>query len=71
MIICVSVLFVFLYGLFFFFLFFQIAIMLVIICFYVSIHCFQLAYDYKFDFEDDQHKIPCLCGAPNCRKWMN
>lgn len=32
---------------------------------------FQLTYDYKFDFEDDQHKIPCLCGAPNCRKWMN
>lgn len=31
----------------------------------------QLTYDYKFDFEDDQHKIPCLCGAPNCRKWMN
>ena len=31
----------------------------------------QLMYDYKFDFEDDQHKIPCLCGAPNCRKWMN
>ena len=30
----------------------------------------QLAYDYKFDIEDD-HKIPCLCGAPNCRKWMN
>lgn len=31
----------------------------------------ELTYDYKFDFEDDQHKIPCLCGAPNCRKWMN
>lgn len=31
----------------------------------------ELVYDYKFDFEDDQHKIPCLCGAPNCRKWMN
>ena len=31
----------------------------------------QLTYDYKFDFEDDQHKIPCLCGAQNCRKWMN
>lgn len=32
---------------------------------------FQLCYDYKFDFEDDQHKIPCHCGAVNCRKWMN
>jgi len=31
----------------------------------------ELSYDYKFDFEDDQHKIPCLCGAANCRKWMN
>ncbi|XP_028398675.1 LOW QUALITY PROTEIN: histone-lysine N-methyltransferase 2C-like [Dendronephthya gigantea] len=31
----------------------------------------ELTYDYKFDFEDDQHKIPCLCGAVNCRKWMN
>jgi len=30
----------------------------------------ELNYDYKFDIEDD-HKIPCLCGAPNCRKWMN
>ncbi|CAB3379589.1 Hypothetical predicted protein [Cloeon dipterum] len=28
----------------------------------------ELAYDYKFDIEDDQHKIPCLCGAPNSRK---
>lgn len=27
-------------------------------------------YDYKFDFEEDS-KIPCLCGATNCRKWMN
>ncbi|GFN93149.1 histone-lysine N-methyltransferase [Plakobranchus ocellatus] len=31
----------------------------------------ELTYDYKFDFEDDQHKIPCNCGAVNCRKWMN
>ncbi|XP_052804919.1 histone-lysine N-methyltransferase 2D-like isoform X3 [Mya arenaria] len=31
----------------------------------------ELTYDYQFDFEDDQHKIPCNCGAPNCRKWMN
>ncbi|XP_050716817.1 histone-lysine N-methyltransferase 2C-like isoform X5 [Eriocheir sinensis] len=30
----------------------------------------ELAYDYKFDEEED-HKIPCLCGAENCRKWMN
>ncbi|XP_065052603.1 histone-lysine N-methyltransferase 2C-like [Rhopilema esculentum] len=31
----------------------------------------ELTYDYKFEFEDDQHKIACLCGAANCRKWMN
>lgn len=31
----------------------------------------KLTYDYQFDFEDDQHKIPCHCGAWNCRKWMN
>lgn len=39
----------------------------------VAVLCglFQLTYDYKFDFEDDQHKIPCLCGATFCRKWMN
>lgn len=31
----------------------------------------ELTYDYKFDYEDDGHKIPCLCGTSNCRKWMN
>uniref|UniRef100_A0A336MIG1 Histone-lysine N-methyltransferase 2C n=1 Tax=Culicoides sonorensis TaxID=179676 RepID=A0A336MIG1_CULSO len=31
----------------------------------------ELSYDYKFDIEDDAHKIQCMCGAPNCRKWMN
>ncbi|XP_031333016.1 histone-lysine N-methyltransferase 2C-like isoform X3 [Photinus pyralis] len=31
----------------------------------------ELAYDYKFDIEDDKHKIACMCGAPNCKKWMN
>ncbi|CAF2074749.1 unnamed protein product [Rotaria magnacalcarata] len=30
----------------------------------------EIMYDYKFNFEDDS-KIPCLCGALNCRKWMN
>ena len=30
----------------------------------------ELSYDYKFNFEDD-NKIPCACGAVNCRKWMN
>ncbi|KAL3317387.1 hypothetical protein Ciccas_003957 [Cichlidogyrus casuarinus] len=33
----------------------------------------ELTYDYKFDFEEDRpnDRIPCLCGAPACRKWMN
>ena len=31
----------------------------------------ELAYDYKFDIEDDSEKIPCTCGAVQCRKWMN
>merc|ERR1719204_1985814 len=31
----------------------------------------ELSYDYKFDFEDDSNKIPCMCGAQKCRKWMN
>lgn len=31
----------------------------------------ELSYDYKFDIEDDAHKISCMCGSPNCRKWMN
>lgn len=31
----------------------------------------ELSYDYKFDLEDDQHKISCHCGVVNCRKWMN
>ncbi|KAL3307641.1 Myeloid lymphoid or mixed-lineage leukemia 2 [Cichlidogyrus casuarinus] len=31
----------------------------------------ELCYDYKFDLEDCTDKIPCLCKAPNCKKWMN
>ncbi|XP_030629549.1 histone-lysine N-methyltransferase 2C [Chanos chanos] len=31
----------------------------------------ELCYDYKLAQVDDQHKIPCLCGADNCRKWIN
>ncbi|KAL6513637.1 hypothetical protein OROGR_021123 [Orobanche gracilis] len=32
----------------------------------------ELTYDYKF--EPDEHeevKVPCLCNAPNCRKFLN
>uniref|UniRef100_A0A7E4VCF3 Histone-lysine N-methyltransferase n=1 Tax=Panagrellus redivivus TaxID=6233 RepID=A0A7E4VCF3_PANRE len=31
----------------------------------------ELTYDYQFELEDTEDKIPCLCGAPNCVKWMN
>ena len=29
----------------------------------------EITYDYKFPIEDD--KIPCYCGAPNCKGTMN
>eukprot|EP00004_Rigifila_ramosa_P027033 TRINITY_DN8627_c0_g1_i1.p1 TRINITY_DN8627_c0_g1~~TRINITY_DN8627_c0_g1_i1.p1 ORF type:complete len:922 (+),score=166.65 TRINITY_DN8627_c0_g1_i1:796-3561(+) len=29
----------------------------------------EIAYDYMLEFEED--KIPCMCGAPNCRKYLN
>lgn len=29
-------------------------------------------YDYLFDpDEPEEFKVPCMCGAPNCRKFMN
>ncbi|KAL5998997.1 Histone-lysine N-methyltransferase atx5 [Asimina triloba] len=32
----------------------------------------ELTYDYLFDpDESDDHKVPCLCRSPNCRKFMN
>ncbi|KAJ7951298.1 Histone-lysine N-methyltransferase [Quillaja saponaria] len=32
----------------------------------------ELTYDYLFDPDDrDELKVPCLCKAPNCRKFMN
>ncbi|PON98019.1 Histone-lysine N-methyltransferase ATX [Trema orientale] len=32
----------------------------------------ELTYDYLFDpDEHDELKVPCLCQAPNCRKFMN
>ena len=29
----------------------------------------EITYDYKFPIEDE--KILCLCGAKNCRKYLN
>ncbi|XP_021748093.1 histone-lysine N-methyltransferase ATX3-like [Chenopodium quinoa] len=32
----------------------------------------ELTYDYLFDPDErDESKVPCLCRAPNCRKFMN
>jgi len=31
----------------------------------------EITYDYKFAIEDASQKIPCHCGAPNCRKHLN
>ncbi|XP_062155071.1 histone-lysine N-methyltransferase ATX3 [Alnus glutinosa] len=32
----------------------------------------ELTYDYLFDPDErDELKVPCVCGAPNCRKFMN
>lgn len=39
----------------------------------VDADCFGMSrYDYLFDpDEPDEFKVPCLCKAPNCRKFMN
>lgn len=29
----------------------------------------EITYDYKFPLEDE--KIPCLCGAAQCRGFLN
>ncbi|PIA34694.1 hypothetical protein AQUCO_03700166v1 [Aquilegia coerulea] len=32
----------------------------------------ELTYDYLFETDEgDECKVPCLCKAPNCRKYMN
>eukprot|EP00963_Diacronema_lutheri_P000900 scaffold56_cov390-Pavlova_lutheri.AAC.12 len=31
----------------------------------------ELTFDYRFEKEDEASKIPCYCGAPNCRGTMN
>uniref|UniRef100_A0A3Q3J4C7 Histone-lysine N-methyltransferase n=1 Tax=Monopterus albus TaxID=43700 RepID=A0A3Q3J4C7_MONAL len=31
----------------------------------------ELTYDYKFPIEDASNKLPCNCGAKNCRKFLN
>ncbi|CAN1293212.1 Histone-lysine N-methyltransferase ATX4 [Linum perenne] len=32
----------------------------------------ELTYDYLFETdESEDEKVPCLCGTPECRKFMN
>ncbi|TSL47723.1 Histone-lysine N-methyltransferase 2C [Bagarius yarrelli] len=31
----------------------------------------ELCYDYRLGLMDSHSKVACLCGAANCRKWMN
>eukprot|EP00891_Asterochloris_glomerata_P002152 jgi/Astpho2/2152/fgenesh1_pg.00040_%23_10_t len=31
----------------------------------------ELTYDYRFKEEDTDNKVPCACGAPNCRGTLN
>ena len=31
----------------------------------------ELSYDYKLDYEDINKRIPCTCGAKNCKRWLN
>ncbi|QLQ79663.1 hypothetical protein HG537_0C03110 [Torulaspora globosa] len=32
----------------------------------------ELTYDYKFEREtDDEERLPCLCGAPSCKGFLN
>ncbi|XP_057805816.1 histone-lysine N-methyltransferase ATX3-like isoform X2 [Salvia miltiorrhiza] len=32
----------------------------------------ELTYDYLFDPDErEEVKVPCMCGAPNCRKFLN
>ena len=31
----------------------------------------EFVYDYRFQEENEEKKIPCLCNAPNCKKYLN
>lgn len=37
-----------------------------------NIHAYEeLCYDYKMEYESKEKRIRCLCGAPNCKQWLN
>lgn len=31
----------------------------------------ELTYDYRFERDEGPNRIPCQCGAPKCRGFMN
>jgi SET domain-containing protein len=31
----------------------------------------ELTFDYRFKIEEGAAKLPCRCGAPNCRGTLN
>ncbi len=31
----------------------------------------ELTFDYRFKAEEDSEKVPCYCGAPNCKGFLN
>ena len=31
----------------------------------------ELTYDYKLEYEQDDRKVECLCGAPTCHGYLN
>jgi hypothetical protein len=33
--------------------------------------CEELCYDYHLPLESQEKAIPCLCGAPSCKGWLN
>jgi hypothetical protein len=33
--------------------------------------CEELSYDYKLPWESQEKALKCLCGAANCRGWLN
>lgn len=53
----------------FYIVFFNQKLMIVIV---EEMLCCFCRYDYLFDpDEPEEFKVPCLCKAPNCRKFMN
>ncbi|CAN6640411.1 hypothetical protein TRVA0_018S00804 [Trichomonascus vanleenenianus] len=31
----------------------------------------ELTYDYKFEREEGEDRVPCLCGSEKCKGWLN